>query len=97
MAESEIRECGREFCTFKAPLSEWKIKAGGVPGKCCEKCCAVFKKKATNKSDESKATDRERQTALVKCPHCNKDLQAGGLKRHIKNNCRVKPADESAD
>ena len=45
-SSEEKKECAREFCSFSAPLKDWKIKTGGVPGKWCEHCCDVAVKKS---------------------------------------------------
>ena len=47
-------------CSFKAPLKTWKIKAGGVPGEWCDKCCAWSRQNESNTSEEVKAYDNER-------------------------------------
>jgi hypothetical protein len=49
-----LRKCGREWCGFWAPLKDWKIKADGVPGKWCERCCEVGRKRDKKVRDEKR-------------------------------------------
>ena len=49
-----LRKCGRELCSFFAPLKDWKIKAGGVPGKWCEHCCDLAAKKSVRVKERKK-------------------------------------------
>ena len=55
MTSSEEKKCAREFCSFSAPLKDWKIKRNGVSGKWCEHCCEL----AAAKSERVKARKQE--------------------------------------
>ncbi len=94
----EFNKCTR--CEFEGPLSEWKMKKG-VPTKWCNRCLEWARQKEANKSDEVKEDDKvrnqSRNSVKVKCPNCNKELQAGGLRQHLNNNrCKNIPADVPA-
>jgi hypothetical protein len=108
----DLRKCGREFCSFWAPLKDWKIKAGGVPGKWCERCCDIAAKKSVRVKERKQTDDdyekppprifteaqrenaRVRNTVMVTCPDCKKEMQSRSLKVHSKyRSCKGKPAE----
>ncbi len=63
----DLRKCGREFCSFWAPLKDWKIKAGGVPGKWCERCCDLAVKKSARVKERKQQADDDDSDGYVTC------------------------------
>jgi hypothetical protein len=80
--DGTFRNCSR--CEFAGPLREWTIKPDGTPTKWCNRCLERSRTKPMLRSDEAIQARKDRNSVLVSCPDCNKEMQTASLRAHLK-------------